>query len=252
MTDRKIVIPGETIMTDDSLLPGDGAYREGKDVVARRYGLAEIRDRQVRVIPISGAYTPRRGNVVIGTIADITMNGWLMEFGTFQKAFLSLNEVPRYINKDELRDFLDFGDSVIFKITSVKARGIDSTLKDRGLGRITNGMIVNINANKVPRVIGKEGSMVKLIRNATGCNLTVGQNGVVWIRGDKLEDELNAKKIVNYVVENATNAGLTETVEKYIKELGLKLKVEISEDEIEVVEENTHEDKENDKEWFII
>jgi hypothetical protein len=28
--------------------------------------------------------------------------------------------------------------------------------------------------------------------------------------------------------------------------------VEISEDEIEVVEENTHEDKENDKEWFII
>ena len=239
---RKIVIPGETIMTDESLLPGDGAYREGKDVVARRYGLAEVNDRQVRVIPISGAYTPRRGNVVIGTVSYITMNGWLIEFGTFQKAFISLTEVPRYINKGELRDFLDFGDSVVFKITNTQGRGIDGTLKQRGLGKIRNGMILNVNANKVPRVIGKEGSMVKIIRNATGCNLTVGQNGVVWIKGEKLEDELNAKKIVLYVVANATSSGLTEAVENYIKELGLEIKVDSSED-LDVVEEDTHEEK---------
>ena len=91
---RKIVIPGETIMSDESLLPGDGAYRDGKDVVATRFGLAEVNDRHVRVIPISGAYTPRRGNVVIGTIVDITMNGWLMDFGSFQKAFLSFFFLP--------------------------------------------------------------------------------------------------------------------------------------------------------------
>lgn len=245
---RKIVVPGETIMSDESLLPGDGSYRDGKDVVARRFGLAEVNDRYVRVIPLSGVYSPRRGNVVIGTVVDITMNGWLIEFGSFQKAFLSLNEVPRYINKDELRDFLDFGDSIVVKITSVKPRGIDVTLKQRGLGKIRNGMIVEVNSNKVPRVIGKEGSMVKLIRNATGSNLTVGQNGTIWIKGDSLEDELNAKKIVEYVVKNATNNGLTESVEHYIKDLGLEIKNDSPNDDLEIVEEDTHEERENDKE----
>ena len=210
--ERQIVIPGENIISGDNFLPGEGAYRDGNEVVAKRYGIVNISDNYVRVVPLSGVYFPRRNNVIIGTISGITMNGWLIDFGGSQNAFLSLNEVPRYINKNELKEFLDFGDSVIVKIWDTQSRGIDTSIKQRGLGKIEGGMLINVNPNKVPRIIGKEGSMVKLIRNATDCSLTVGQNGVVWVKSNKIENEILAKKIIEYIVENSVLIGLTEKV----------------------------------------
>ncbi|MCH7850877.1 MAG: KH domain-containing protein, partial [Nanoarchaeota archaeon] len=179
--ERQIVVPGESIATGNEFLPGDGAYRDGEDVVAKLYGIASVVDNHVRVIPISGAYYPRRGNTIIGTIVDITFNGWLINFGGAGNAFLPVAEVPRYINRNELREYLDFGDSVVVKVWDVKSRGVDVSMKMRGFGKIEGGMIISVNPNKVPRIIGKEGSMVKMIRDATGCNITIGQNGKVWI-----------------------------------------------------------------------
>ncbi|MFA5485247.1 MAG: exosome complex RNA-binding protein Rrp4 [Candidatus Pacearchaeota archaeon] len=242
--ERQIVIPGENIISGDNFLPGEGAYRDGNEVVAKRYGIVNISDNYVRVVPLSGVYFPRRNNVIIGTISGITMNGWLIDFGGSQNAFLSLNEVPRYINKNELKEFLDFGDSVIVKIWDTQSRGIDTSIKQRGLGKIEGGMLINVNPNKVPRIIGKEGSMVKLIRNATDCSLTVGQNGVVWVKSNKIENEILAKKIIEYIVENSVLIGLTEKVEKYIKSLGLEVNEEnLNNDEVEIIEEETDKEE---------
>ena len=100
--ERQIVVPGETIVKGNEFLPGEGAYRDGGDIVANRFGIVDIADKHVRVIAVSGAYYPRRGNTIIGTVVDITFNGWLIDFGGAQNAFLSVAEVPRYINKNEL------------------------------------------------------------------------------------------------------------------------------------------------------
>ncbi len=230
---RQIVIPGEVVATGNEFLPGDGAYRDGADVVAGRYGILNIFEKHVRVIPVSGAYYPRRGNTIIGTIVDITFNGWLIDFGGAQNAFLPVAEVPRYINRNELREFLDFGESVVVKVWDVKSRGIDASMKMRGFGKIDGGMIISVSPNKVPRIIGKEGSMVKMIKGATGCDITVGQNGKVWISGNSAEKEISTKKIVEFIVENTTITGLTEKVEKFIKGLGMNV------DTVEIVAENT-------------
>ena len=90
-------------------------------------------------------------------------------------------------------------------------------MKSRGLGKLEGGMIIKINSKKVPRVIGKEGSMVSLIKNKTNCNITVGQNGFIWIKGDKIEDELLAKKAIMFVVEKSYISGLTKKVEEFFK-----------------------------------
>jgi len=236
---RQIVIPGETIVSGDEFLPSDGAYREGKDVVAGRYGIANIFEKHVRVVPVSGAYYPRRGNTIIGTIVDITFNGWLINFGGAQNAFLPVSEVPRYINKNEMREFLDFGESVIIKVWDVKSRGVDVSMKMRGFGKIEGGMIISVSPNKVPRIIGKEGSMVNLIKDATGCDITVGQNGKVWVSGKNTDNEVATKKIIEFIADNSTILGLTEKVEKLIKELGLNA------NKVEIIAENTDEgDKE--------
>jgi len=216
-------VPGEVIVTGNEFLPGEGAYRDGEEIVAGRYGIANTYEKHVRVIPISGAYYPRRGNTIIGTIVDITFNGWLIDFGGAQNAFLPVAEVPRYINKNEMREFLDFGEAVIVKVWDVKSRGVDVSMKMRGFGKIEGGMIISVSPNKVPRIIGKEGSMVKIIKEATNCNITVGQNGKVWISGSDTDKELATKKIVEFIVDNATINGLTGKVEGFIGNLGLKI-----------------------------
>ena len=224
-TSRKIVVPGESIVKGEEFLPGDGVRREGEEIIANRFGLADISDKFVKVIALSGVYHPRRGNSIVGEIVDITFNGWLVDFGGAQNAFLSLTEVPKYINKGELREYLDFGDVICAKVWNTGGRGIDLSLKMRGFGKLNGGMIVKINPNKVPRVIGKEGSMVNIIKDATECDITVGQNGRVWIKGETIDNELKTKKIIEFVCENATIRGLTEKVEEFIKK-GLKVKGE--------------------------
>jgi len=221
-TQRQLVVPGETIISGEDYLPGDGAYRDGDEIVAGRFGLSEVSDKFVKVIAISGTYQARRGNSIIGTIVGVTFNGWLIDFGGSENAFLSVNEVPRYINKGELREHFDFGDVVVCKVWDVKGRGIDVSVKMRGFGKVEGGMIVKINPNKVPRVIGKEGSMVNLIKDATNCEINVGQNGWIWVSGGEIDNEIKTKKIIEFIAENATTNGLTEKVEDFINNLEKK------------------------------
>ena len=219
---RQIVVPGETIVSGDEFLPGDGVRREGDEIVASKFGLADVSDRLVKIIPLSGTYTPRRGNAILGQVVDITFNGWLVDFGGPSNAFLSMMEVPRYVNKGELREHFDFGDIMAAKVWNTNGRGIDLSVKMRGFGKLEEGMIIKINPNKVPRVIGKEGSMVNMIKDATGCEITVGQNGWVWIKGKTIDDEVKTKKIIEFISDNSYISGLTEKVEEFIKSFGKK------------------------------
>jgi exosome complex component RRP4 len=217
---RQVVIPGETIVEGDSYLPGDGTEKQGNKIVAFRYGLSEESNKLVKVIPLSGVYQPRRGNIVIGKCSCLTFNGWVMDIGTAENAFLPIMETPRFVAKDRLDEVMRIGDLAVVQIFGINGRGIDLTMKARGLGRIDEGIMFKINSNKVPRVIGKEGSMIRIIREYTNCNITVGQNGFIWIKGDKIEDELFAKRAILFITEKSFMEGLTDKVEKWFKDNG--------------------------------
>jgi exosome complex component RRP4 len=215
---RQVVIPGEEIAKGDEFLPGENTEKRGSSIVALRYGLAEESNKLVKIIPLSGVYQARRGNSVIGKVVMITFNGWVIDIGASDNAFLSLMEVPRYVNKDGLEEVLDIGDMLTAKIWAINKRGIDLSIKQRGLGKIDDGIIIKINPNKVPRVIGKEGSMISLIKDETGCNITVGQNGIIWIKGDRVDDELFAKQAIEFIESKSFVSGLTEEVTKWFAE----------------------------------
>ncbi len=216
--ERKIVIPGEVIIKGDQYLPGEGAEKREDEIVSIKYGLAEESKNLIKVIALSGVYQPRKGNVIIGKVENVTFNGWLIDIDAPENAFLSLSEVPRFVAKGTLTEVMDIGDMVVAKISGVAGRGVDLTIKSRSLGKIDEGIIIHINSNKVPRIIGREGSMINMIKKEGNCNITVGQNGLIWIKGDKIEDELFVKKIINFVAEKSYISGLTEEVQKFIKE----------------------------------
>ncbi len=217
---REIVVPGETISTDENDLPGDWTIKSGKNIVATRLGIIEKADRLIKVIPLSGVYIPRRGNVVIGEVKDIAVSGWMVEIGAPYSAFLPLRECQGFIEESEMENVYGIGDLIVTKILDVRRTSIDLTMKvrEKGLGKIRDGMIIKVNAHRVPRVIGKEGSMVKIIKDASNCMITIGQNGLIWIRGENIESQLFAKKAIEFVIENTITDGLTEKVEKWLKE----------------------------------
>lgn len=217
---RRIVIPGEVIVSGEEYLPNEGARREGKDIVASRFGLAEEAGRVVKVIALTGAFIPRRNNVVIGRVINITMNGWLADIDSASAGFIPIDESPRFINKSEMNQFLAIGDVVAAKIWSIGGRGIDLTLKGKGLGKLEGGFIFRVSPNRVPRVIGREGSMIILIKERTGCEITVGQNGWIWIRGPSMDAQILARHAVEFVTEKVAVEGLTEKMEAWFDEQG--------------------------------
>ena len=214
--ERKLVIPGETIIEGDDYLPGDFTSKDGNEIIANRYGLSEINGRVVKIISISGVFEPRRGNNVIGRVEDINFSGWSMYIGGPYSAFLPLSECPRFINRNNIEEFATIGDILNVKIWSVKRGGVDLTLKSRGLGKLEGGRLIRINPHKVPRVIGKEGSMINLIKNETKTEITVGQNGFIWLKGDT-DGENKAEQAINIIETEASSDGLTDKVEKFLK-----------------------------------
>src|SRR3989338_6110182 len=208
-TERRLVIPGETVVSGEDYLPGDFTKKEGNEIIANRYGLAEISGRVVKIIPVSGVFEPRRGNTVIGSVEDITFSGWMIDIGGPYSSFLPLMECPRFVERNNLAEFADIGDVLSLKILGVKKGGIDLTLKFRGLGRLDGGRVIKINPHKVPRIIGKEGSMINLIKDKTRTEITVGQNGFIWIRGG-LEGENKAEETIKLIVQESTSSGLTD------------------------------------------
>lgn len=213
---REIVVPGEVIGTGAELLPGEGAKRDNKEIISTRFGLLEKADKIIKVIPLGGVYIPRRGNTVIGQVTDITFNGWLVDIDAPNIAFLPVSECFGRI-RDPSEHF-SFGDILVADITSVKSRGIDLTMKERGLQKLESGIIIQINSTRVPRIIGKKGSMINEIKKGTNCLIIVGQNGIIWIKGKCVDDEIVAKEAIELVAMKPFMEGLTEKIKGFLSE----------------------------------
>ncbi|MDE1858262.1 MAG: KH domain-containing protein, partial [Thaumarchaeota archaeon] len=89
------------------------------------------------------------------------------------------------------------------------------SIRGEGYGKIDSGEIVKISPTKVPRLIGKRGSMINLISEKTGCDIRVGQNGAVVINGTP-EGVVRAAKAVKIVEEETHAADLMARVDAYL------------------------------------
>lgn len=212
---RYPVVPGELIKTGDDFLPGEGTKRSDSGIVSLRFGLAEEIGKVIRVLPITGAYIPRSGNTILGRVTDINFRGWTIDIDYASQGFLPIDESPRYLNKGEMSQFLSIGDVVSAKVDNVSSRGIDLILEGKGLGRLDGGFIFRVIPCRVPRIIGKEGSMISLIKENTGCQITVGQNGWVWIQGPTIKQEILARNAIEYIASHILISGLTEKMEEW-------------------------------------
>jgi len=216
--DKDIVIPGEELAEGMGYLPGNKTYRDGDKVIASCIGLVNVEGRAVKLIPLSGRYNPKRGDTIIVNVIDITLNGWILETNSAYSAMLNLKDASsEYIARGaNLTRYFDIGDYLVCKITNVTSqRLVDVTTKGPGLRKLKGGRIMWVNTNKVPRIIGREGSMVSMIKNQTGCRIIVGQNGIIWIDGTP-EQEIVAVETIKKIEKESHLAGLTDRIKGFL------------------------------------
>ncbi|MDG6906284.1 MAG: KH domain-containing protein [Nitrososphaerota archaeon] len=193
--------------------------RDGDRIVATRVGMAEVGHDVVRVIPLSGPYIPRIDDLVVAKIIDYSAFAWEADmnscfFGILPAASVFGRDFSPA--KDSLIDKLSVGDMIAAKVIAFdRTRDPLLSISGPGLGRIPRGQVVKISPAKVPRLIGKKGSMIKTIEAGTRSRMLVGQNGVVVIVGST-EDTLKAMDAINMVEQEAHSADLIERVQKML------------------------------------
>jgi len=215
---RELVLPGDVVYEGTDKRAGSGTYRDGDKVYATQLGIKAMYSEAVAVIPLKSKYIPVPGDVVIGKVVDVTFSGWLVDIYAPYPAPLSSDETPWDISFGEAGNYLNIGDLVIVKVTEVDAaRRIKVSMKGPGLKKISGGMTIVVSHSKVPRIIGKGGSMIKMIKEYTNCRIIVGQNGLIWLDGD--HDALVAAGECIRMIENETQAlGLTEKIASFLNE----------------------------------
>jgi exosome complex component RRP4 len=218
---RQVVTPGDLI-AEGEYIAGENTYLEQNRVYATRTGLVEYQNKKVNVVALKAFYIPRIGDIVIGTIVEVGFNGWTLDINAPYPALLRASEVlsrPFKPQQDDLPQVLDVGDLIVAKIVAYD-RTHDPQLKvdEPGLGKITRGQILRITPTKIPRVIGRQGSMISMIKQETGCHIILGLNGVILITGKTVEDEQLAAMAIRKIDEESHTSGLTDRVTQMLKQ----------------------------------
>lgn len=217
--DKEIVVPGEIISTGMDYLPATGTFRDGENIIASRLGLVSMDGRLIRLIPLSGKYMPKVRDIIVGKVIDVTFSGWRVDLNSAYTALLSVKDATsEYIARGaDLTKYYNFGDYIVAKIINVTSQNlVDLTMKGPGLRKLPEGRIIYVAPNKVPRIIGKQGSMVSMIKDYTQCQITVGQNGVVWISG-KPDAEVVAVNAIRRIEAESHLSGLTERIKNILE-----------------------------------
>jgi exosome complex component RRP4 len=214
--ERELVLPGEEIAAA-GLKPGPGTYRVQGHTYASVLGFVSKRPPIVRVVALSGRYIPQTNDVVVGTVTDVQGTFWLLDIGAPRWAPLHMTGTPWKIDFGETEQYLKVGDSVVVAVENLDATGrIGVTMNGEGLGKLEGGTIVTVSPARVPRIIGRAGSMISTLTRHTGAKIAVGQNGRIWVDGS--EDAIHrVQESLRLIEEEGQRRGLTERITSYLR-----------------------------------
>jgi exosome complex component RRP4 len=228
---KSIVVPGQVLAEGFDYLPSYGTYRKEDKIIANKLGLISMEGKVLKSIAMAGRYHPKRYDVIIGRVIDITMTSWRLGINSAYTAMLNSKEAGgngrgynSYPQKGNLSKTYKLNDYVFCKVTGVSDMNlVDVTTQGPGLRKLFSGRIIHVNTHKVPRIIGKKGSMVNMIKQATGCKMIVGQNGIVWLQCEPKVEAIAVDAIRK--IENESHIpGLTDRIKEFLeKKTGKKI-----------------------------
>ncbi len=221
---RQIVVPGELIADKNRFRVEGKVYERNGKYYSKVLGVVFVdkENKRVNLVTLKGKYIPSPGDLVIGKIVEVGMTNWTVDINSPYPAILPLTEVfskPTSVPRSELSKILDVGDIIAAKVVAFDyARDPLITIKESRLGKIPKGLVVEVPPSKIPRVIGRKGSMINMLKELLGVELVVGKNGRIVIVGkDRAKMELAALAIKK-IEREAHTSGLTDRIREFIME----------------------------------
>ena len=203
---KRIVIPGELVSEERKRLGSNVFVANGK-IYSKVVGVTSDEGDYANVVALEGGYEPRRDDVVIGAIVRVVHAGYEIDIGSATNSF-----VPRGAFRDDMVE----GDLVTAKISFV------DEMKQAELDfprRIFGGEILKVTPVKVPRFIGKNASMLEILKEGTGSTIIIGKNGRVWAKDGNMA---LLKEALAFIEENSHKSNLTNTIGDMLKTKGKK------------------------------
>jgi exosome complex component RRP4 len=218
---RQLVVPGELLAEGDFKV-GEGTFRENNKIFASQIGLATLKGKTIYVTALAGSYMPHVGDIVIGKVYSISLTSWQVDICSPYAGILHISNVvrrPFNAMKSDLREIFDIGDIIVTKVIAFdRLQDPALTVKGRDLGKLRGGTIIEIPPSKIPRLIGRKGSMINMIKEQTHAKIVVGQNGRIWIVGKRPGDEIEVIRAIRKIEREAHTTGLTDRVRELFVE----------------------------------
>ena len=215
VSSRRLVLPGDLLETKSK--PGSGIFRSSGRVHASVLGFSSDQSGYVNVNAIAGRYSPKVGDKIVAICVETGPSVWRMEIGSAFNSTLHHSESGWKVPFGDTARFLTVGDAIWAQVFMVDAAGSHQiSLKKDDCRKLYSGTVIKIRPTNVPRVIGKQGSMITAIREKTHTRILIGQNGHIWIDG-KGNDIATAQKAIETIDNEANSKGLTKQIEKLLE-----------------------------------
>lgn len=213
--EKILVVPGQEI-GDSSYRSGMGTYASDGKIYAAQVGIVNTRSGYINVQPFAGKYQPRQGDSVIGIVKDIGPNSWYVDINCPYNSMLHGNETQWKVDYGTTSQYLNVGDVILAKVKQVdEIKRVGLTMNEHGLRKLSSGQIMVVDHTKVPRIIGKSGSMISILKENTGCRIFIGQNGIIWLDGE-LEGIVSASRAIEIIDRNPQMQRLTDRIRRFL------------------------------------
>ncbi len=216
-----IVFPGQILAEGMDFIPSGNALREGKQIISTSLGLISIKGRVVKSIPLAGRYNPKPKDSVIGKVVGINKYGWSIEIRCHYEAELNVLDYSsrRVDTRTPLTKLMNIGDFVFAEVYEINKQGyLKLSMKNRPYQKLSGGVLIEVSPSKIPRIIGKQGSMIKILKDESKCNIIVGQNGWIWIKGEP-ENVMAVSNAIKKIEKESHTHGLTDAVKALLSEV---------------------------------
>jgi len=196
-----ILIPGDNIRKKDS-----NSYEIDNNYYSK-YILLVKEDKTTRLF---GYYMPEVNDIIIGKVIDVLSNGWIIDINSPYLGKLSLKEIGVDPN-----DLYTYGDYILCQIVRMtKNKLIDLEIKKKE--KLNDGLILKVDPARIPRLIGKNSSMLNLIKEYLKIDIIIGKNGRIYLNGS-INDVYKAIDIIRFIINNSYKSGLTEKVKEILE-----------------------------------
>jgi len=220
MSQDQFVLPGDIIVTGD-YQPEQNVILEGDRLMSTAIGFSEIKDDLVTVTPLTGLYTPKTDDLVVGKIVSHNALSWEVNINSYYPGILTASDIfgkDYSPSKDDLSLKLNTCDVFLARIANVGSRDPLLTIIGENLGKIDAGELVKISPAKIPRLLGKHKSMIQSIEESTNATITVGQNGFIILKCDDYAGLQKAIKSIKVIGMTHDDANLEEKVQNILDE----------------------------------